>query len=204
MFWTPARHPRDAQRPLGFVTPCQPTLVHRTPLSDGWLHEIKFDGFRIVARKDGERVRLWSRHGNSMTAAFPRIVAAIAALPATSCTLDGEAMVQRADGYSDFNAMLSRRSAEAVMVAFDILEQDGEDLRGLALEDRRTRLERDAVPVADGLVVSQPLFGDGATIFAVARERGLEGIVSKRLGSLYRSGRSTQWVKSKNKAYSRT
>ena len=81
MLWTPTRHARDARRTAGFVLPCQPTLVEPPPEGDGWLHGVKFDGYRLVARNDGRRVRLWTRHATSFTADFPRIAAAVAALP---------------------------------------------------------------------------------------------------------------------------
>ena len=78
--------------PLGFVPPCLPTKTPQPPTGDGWLHEIKHDGFRVVARKDGDRVRLYSRPGNELTYRFPIIVEALVRLSARSCILDGEAV----------------------------------------------------------------------------------------------------------------
>src|SRR3954462_15267493 len=85
----------------GFIQPCQPALADRPPSGPGWLHEIKFDGYRVIARKDGERVRLWARTTSDYSKAFTRIRDAVAALPVDSAVLDGEAIVLRSDNSSD-------------------------------------------------------------------------------------------------------
>src|SRR4051812_27628351 len=115
----------------------------RPPSGPDWLHEIKFDGYRVIARKDGDRVCLWARMTSDYSKAFTRIRDAVAALPVDSAVLDGEAIVLRPDNTSDFEALRSRQGqAEAILVAYDIMEADGQDVRPEPLEERRKRLTR--------------------------------------------------------------
>ena len=120
----------------------------RPPSGPLWLHEVKHDGFRVIARKDGLRVRLYSRQGNDLTNRFPRIVEAMARLP--SCTLDGEAVACDDNGVPSFNLLLHRKRDDHVcLFAFDLIEVRGEDLRRKPLEQRKLDLHRllaDAVP----------------------------------------------------------
>ena len=204
MLWriSPARSRRAP--PAGFIRPCQPLLVARPPAGPGWLHEVKHDGYRILARKEGERVSLWSRYGADFTDRLPRIAEAVRKLPAESALIDGEAVVFRPDGRSDFGALRTKAGgAEACLVAFDLLNLDGEDLRQRPLEERRDKLAR-LVAGVDGILFSEAIEAEGAIVFAHACELGLEGIVSKRAGSRYRSGTSRNWLKSKNPAFVRT
>jgi bifunctional non-homologous end joining protein LigD len=155
------------------------------------------------ARRDGDRVRIFSRHGREWTDKVPAIVAAIAALPAESVTLDGEAVICDAQGVSDFEALrigLARRqgSSAAFLYAFDILELDGRDLRPDAWESRREALAARLHKASDGIRLPEHLEGHGALMYRRACGMGLEGIVSKRRDAPYRSGRSRDWVKVKN------
>src|SRR6478609_7715824 len=102
MLWRVSRPLRSRSKPDGFILPCQPALADRPPSGPGWLHEIKFDGYRVIARKDGDRVRLWARTTSDYSKAFTRIRDAVAALPVDSAVLDGEAVVLRSDASSDF------------------------------------------------------------------------------------------------------
>ena len=112
--------------PAGFIQPCQPTLVANPPAGPGWLHEVKHDGFRILARKQGERVEVWSRRGALFNDRFPRIAEAVGALPVDNALIDGEAVVFLPDGHSDFAALLTKAGGEqASFVAFDLLEPRG-------------------------------------------------------------------------------
>jgi bifunctional non-homologous end joining protein LigD len=105
------------------------------------LRQAQWDGYRIIARNEGEGVKLWSRAGRGWHGTFPRIAEAIAALPATSLMLDGEAVMLRDDGSADFFALRSRRALpEARLIVFDLLQVDGQDMRPLPLEERRDRL----------------------------------------------------------------
>ena len=108
--------------PPGFIRPCEPTLVVHPPAGPGWLHEIKHDGFRILARKQGKRVLVWSRRGADFTDRFSRIADAMRGLPVGEALIDGEAVVFRDDGRSDFHALLTKRGGlMALLVAFDLL-----------------------------------------------------------------------------------
>jgi bifunctional non-homologous end joining protein LigD len=190
--------------PAGFISPCQPFLVARPPAGPGWLVEVKHDGYRIVARKQGERVTLWSRYGTNFTDRLPRIAEAVGKLPAESALIDGEAVAFRPDGQSDFGAMRTKAGgAEACLVAFDLLNLDGEDFRQRPLEERRDKLAL-LVAGVDGIPFSEAIEAEGATVFAQACKLDLEGIVSKRAGSRYRSGTSRNWLKSRNPNFVRT
>ena len=127
--------------PAGFIVPCLPTSAKHPPSGDGWLHEIKHDGFRCIARKDGKRVRLYSRPGNDLTRRFTRIVEAVARLKARTCIIDGEAVACGPDGIALFDLIRYRRHDERVFLrAFDIIELNGDDLRREALVSRKATL----------------------------------------------------------------
>jgi ATP-dependent DNA ligase len=120
--------------PAGFIVPCLPTSAKRLPFGDGWLHEIKHDGFRCIARKDGKRVRLYSRPGNDLTRRFVRIVEAVARLKARTSIIDGEAVACGADGIALFDLIRYRQHDDRVFLrAFDIIELNGDDVRREAL-----------------------------------------------------------------------
>jgi bifunctional non-homologous end joining protein LigD len=190
MLWriSPARSQRTP--PAGFIRPCQPLLVARPPAGPDWLHEVKHDGYRIVARKEGERVHLSTRYGTNFTDRLPRIAAAVRCLPAENVLIDGEAVAFRTDGHPDIAALRTKAGgAQACLVAFDLLGPDGEDFRQRPLEERRDRLAR-LVRGVDGILFSEALASEGALVFAHACKLGLEGIVSKRVGSFYRNGTS--------------
>ena len=185
--------------PAGFIAPCLPTSGPHPPSGGLWLHEIKHDGFRVIARKVGKRVRLYSRPGNDLTYRFPLIVDALAGLRSQSCIIDGEAVACRNDGIADFNRIRYRRHDRGVFLyAFDLMELDGEDLRREPLEVRKATLASVIARAASGLRLNEYIEHDGPTVFAHACKLGLEGIVSKRRNSSYSSGRSPHWIKSKN------
>jgi len=133
---------RERTRPgLGIVEPCLPSPAKAPPSGPGWLHEIKHDGFRIMARRDSAGVRLITRHGNDFSSRFPFIVAAVTALPARSFLIDGEAIVTNGDGLAVFDLIRHRRhGGAAVLVAFDLIELEGEDLRSSSIEYRKRKL----------------------------------------------------------------
>ncbi len=187
--------------PLGFIAPCLPTKAPQPPTGEAWLHEIKHDGFRVIARKDGARVRLYSRPGNDLTYRFPLIVESLARLPSRSCIIDGEAVCCGDDGVPSFDRIRYRRhDAGVFLYAFDLIELNGDDLRREPLDVRKATLASLLMRTAPGLRLNQDIEADGPTVFAHACKMGLEGIVSKRKGSTYRSGRSPDWLKSKNPA----
>ena len=185
--------------PLGFIPPCLPTKAAHPPSGELWLHEIKHDGFRIIARKDGDHVRLYSRPGNDLTGRFPLIVEAITALRSRTVILDGEAVALDDDGRSNFDRLRHRRHDEAVFLyAFDLIELNGDDLRRDPLEVRKATLASLLSGARASILFNEHIEADGPTVFAHACKMGLEGIVSKRKASSYRSGRSPDWLKSKN------
>jgi bifunctional non-homologous end joining protein LigD len=192
--------------PPGFICPCEPALIDRPPAGPGWLHEVKHDGFRILARKQGARIQIWTRRGADFTDRFVRIVEAVRPLIADEALIDGEAVVLRSDGRSDFGALLTNRGqAQARLVAFDLLRLENHDLRARPLVKRREALARlIAGAEAAGILHSDAVASEGAVVFAMACELGLEGIVSKRAGSPYQSGPSRNWLKTKNPAFART
>lgn len=198
-----SRSPRNqGKRPSGFIVPAEPGRAAIAPSGAEWIHEIKFDGFRIVARKDGDRVSLWSRFGNDLTLRFPAIRDAVRGLEVDRAVLDGEAVVLRPDGYCDFEAMLDRRSQQATLVAFDLMWVGSDDLRPLLLAERRRWLDL-LCQEHSGVNVSRPIAGDGPTVFRHAEKLGLEGIVSKRIDKPYPSGPTNHWLKIKSAQYQR-
>jgi len=195
---------RSRPDPLGFIEPCAPVLYEVAPAGPDWLHEIKHDGWRMIARKDGNSVRLWSRNGRDWTADFPGIVTAIAHLPNDRLVLDAEAVGHTPDGVPDFHALQSPEGRTgAVLYAFDLLVLDGRDLRPEPHELRRDLLTETLYDPLGGLALSEAIEGEGATIFRHACALNLEGIVSKRRSARYRSGRDHAWRKIKCSGYRR-
>ena len=180
--------------------PCLPRLAQAPPSGPGWIHEIKHDGFRIIARRDGARVRLFTRNGYDFSARFPLIVAAVAALPAQSCVVDGEAIACDERGLSVFEMIRWRQHDNCVtLCAFDLLELDGEDLRREPIEVRKATLKGLLRRARPGIAFNRHFEVDGTVVYEQACALGCEGIVSKRLGSPYRSGRNDSWIKVKNR-----
>jgi ATP-dependent DNA ligase len=116
--------------PAGFIAPCLPTKTDKLPSGSQWLHEIKHDGFRIIARKNGAQVRLYSRPGNDLTRRFPLIVETLARLRSRSCVIDGEAVACDDNGVAPFDLIRHHRANESIFLcAFDLIELNGDDLR---------------------------------------------------------------------------
>jgi bifunctional non-homologous end joining protein LigD len=191
-----------SSRPAGFVKPCLPSPVEHPPSGPGWVHEIKHDGFRMIVRRDGAGVRLLTRRGNDWTQRYPLIAAAVGALTVGSCLMDGEAVACGDDGLPIFDHLRYRRAdATVFLFAFDLLELDGRDLRREPFEVRKATLASVLRKARPGVQFNEHLeHEDGEVVFRHACKMGLEGIVSKRLGSRYRSGRSNDWLKMKNPA----
>ena len=187
---------------LPFVDPCLPTLVTVPPRGPMWVHEIKHDGYRLMVRQTPSGICIRTRRGHDWTDRFSRIVEAAGKLRATSFVIDGEGVILRPDGVSDFDRLHSRRLAdEAQLLAFDLLELDGTDLRGEPLIHRKATLARLLRRSHDGIQLVEHIEApDGATVFEHACKLGLEGIVSKRRDSPYRHGRSRAWLKVRNPA----
>ena len=169
---------------------CLPRPAKEPPAGAGWIHEIKHDGFRILARRDKDRVRLATRNGSDFTARYPKIVTAVERLPVRSCVLDGEAIVVDERGLSVFEPLRYRtHDHAAVLCAFDLLELDDADLRRQPLEERKATLADLLRGVADGIAFNRHFSGDGAMIFKHACA-GLRGhcVEATRLYLPCRSG----------------
>ena len=152
-----------------------------------------------MARRDGKKVRLIGRNGKDLTYRFPLVVQAVAALPVHSCVIDGEAIVSDASGLAVFNLIRSYRNGpRATLCAFDLIDIDGEDLRWKPIEDRKAALKSLLSRSHPGIAFNKHFDVEGAVVFHHACKLGCEGIVSKRLGSPYRFGRSSNWLKVKN------
>lgn len=180
------------------------TLVSHSPAGDEWLHEMKFDGYRILARVERGAARLLSRNAKDWTAHFPAVAKAVARLPAERAMLDGEVAVLLPDGTTSFqalqNLLTGEMSGQLVYMVFDLLHLDGRDLTGTRLEDRKAVLEAllaTAGPAADPLRFSRHVVGSGPKFLEQACRLGLEGAVAKRRDAPYRSARSTDWQKIK-------
>jgi bifunctional non-homologous end joining protein LigD len=185
--------------PAGFIAPCLPSPADRPPSGPGWVHEIKHDGFRMMVRRDAAGVRLLTRNGNDWTGRFPLIAETAGALQVRSFLIDGEAVACDGDGMPCFDRLRYRRQDGAVFLfAFDLLELNGQDLRREPIEVRKTTLASVLRKAGPGVQLNEHLAHPGDVVFRHACKMGLEGIVSKRLGSRYRSGRTNDWLKFKN------
>jgi bifunctional non-homologous end joining protein LigD len=183
------------------VEPCVPSFAEAPPTGPNWIHEIKHDGFRVIARRDGKKVRLISRKGKDLNYRFPLAVQAIAELPVNSCIIDGEAIISDATGLAVFSLIRSHlNGSRAMLCAFDLIEIDGEDLRWRPIEDRKGILKRLTSNKHPGIAFNKHFDIEGSVLFHHACKLGCEGVVSKRLGSPYRFGRSNDWIKVKNPA----
>jgi bifunctional non-homologous end joining protein LigD len=137
--------------PAGFVPPCLPTKAEYPPSGESWLHEIKHDGFRVIARKDGAKVRLYSRPGNDLTYRFPLIVESLARLRSRSCLIDGEAVACDDHGMPSFDRIRYRRHDSSVFLyAFDLIELNGDDLRRDPLDVRKATLANVLAKIGQG------------------------------------------------------
>jgi bifunctional non-homologous end joining protein LigD len=184
-----------------FCEPCLPSPADKPPAGAGWLHEIKHDGFRMLVRRDGAVVRLFTRNGHDWTGRFPLIARAALSLNTASCLIDGEAVACDGDGLPVFDRLRYRRDDRRVFLyAFDLIELNGEDLRREPIEARKAALAKILRHAKVGLLLNEHIDEPGDVVFRHACKLGLEGMVSKRLGSTYRSGRSRHWIKSKNPA----
>jgi bifunctional non-homologous end joining protein LigD len=176
------------------------------PTGEGWIHEIKYDGYRTLIAIDCGKVRAFTRNGNDWSTAYKRVVAACTRLVCETAIIDGEMVVQDEQGLPIFTPSALRiytAPHRLLFFAFDLLHLNGKDLRGIPLMERRALLRRlIKVDKHSPAQFSDHVEGDGARFFKAAAELGLEGIVSKRAASRYRSRASRSWLKTKNMAES--
>jgi bifunctional non-homologous end joining protein LigD len=186
----------------GFITPCDPTLRERAPDGPRWLHEIKIDGYRAQVRIHHRRITVYSRSGYNWTDHFHHIAHAVKALSEHDLIIDGEATVFGNTGLPDFQALrrelAKQHSDRLVYLAFDLLYLDGYDLRGAPLIERKRALQDLLAKAPPKIHYVEPFeMDDGEAVYRHACKLKLEGIVSKRRDSSYRSGRQDTWLKLK-------
>jgi len=202
--WTRAgeQKPRAAKPPKwGFVEPALATRVEKAPEGDNWIHEIKYDGYRLLASVSGEAVRLYTRNGIDWTGRFQTIADALAKLGLKDVMLDGEVAVAQASGKTDFSALqrsLDSGVAKGVSYfVFDILFEGANDLRKLTLLERKARLQKALAKARAPILISPYFEGNGPAVLEAFREQGLEGIISKKVDCRYIGGRTKNWLKIK-------
>jgi len=189
---------------LNFIRPLSPSASVRPPKGDDWTFEPKWDGFRFQIIKDDAGVRLYSRHGAEYTDRLPRMTAAFARLSAKSAILDGELVLLDPRGVAHFYHLMAQMRTsdpdenQLMFLVFDLLHQDGVDLRGLPLSERKRDLHRLCVTSRLPLLREVQTFPNGELLFEHYINRfEFEGVVGKRLSSRYMSGPSRSWTKSK-------
>lgn len=194
------RRAKGVLSPPKFRAPQLATLALEPPSGSDWLHEIKFDGYRVIAATAGGKSRLYTRSGLDWTAKFQRLGEAIAQLPARSALIDGEVVVTDDEGRSDFARLqraLETRADILTFYAFDLLELDGEDIASARLADRKARLAELLRQAPASIRYSDHIIGGGPKVLAECCHMKLEGVVSKRADRPYVSGRTLGWIKCK-------
>jgi bifunctional non-homologous end joining protein LigD len=180
----------------GFLEPALATSIDKVPSGERWIHEIKFDGYRVQVHLRNATVNVFTRRGNDWTNRFRKIAADAWHINAGSAIIDGEVVVPTEDGTTDFSVLqneLKGRSKKIVMVAFDLLYLDGHDLRKLPLFERKALLKK--IVSETDIQFSESFEVDGRDMYKHACKTGLEGVVSKVRDSKYVSGRGNDWVK---------
>jgi bifunctional non-homologous end joining protein LigD len=199
----PARIPGARKGPMPVdLKPQLATVAADAPSGPDWVHEIKYDGYRLFARIEHGKVRLITRNGLDWTGKFPELARAFGGLPLDTALIDGELVCLAADGTTSFSdlqdAISSGKTGALNFFAFDLVYRDGWDLTGGSLDDRKSALAGIIPPDAHGLLrYSDHQAGQGPAVLRQARSLGLEGVVSKRCDAPYRAGRGTSWLKVK-------
>ncbi|AHB48165.1 ATP-dependent DNA ligase [Hyphomicrobium nitrativorans NL23] len=180
-----------------FIRPSEPIEQSAPPTGKGWIHEVKFDGYRLQLHKVGEEVTIYSKNGKDFTARFRDIARAVSGLPVKSCVIDAEGVALDAAGRPDFRALAGGQKHDRVAWCFDLLVVDERDLRELTLVKRRLRLGALLKKArSEVLRLSEP-FPDPLKLLEALDEAGLEGVVSKRTDQPYVSGKNRGWIKVK-------
>jgi bifunctional non-homologous end joining protein LigD len=187
----------------GFVAPQLATLVKEPPSGTQWLHELKFDGYRMLCRIDRGKVQFWSRNGKDWTAKFLNLVEEVRSLPVETAIIDGEIVVEDAKGRASFQslqrALANSVKAKFLFHVFDLIYLDGFNLTGTPLRERKLVLEEVCKSAGSRgrIQYSDHVEGNGEAFFKRACEYGIEGIVSKLATSIYESARNRNWLKVK-------
>jgi bifunctional non-homologous end joining protein LigD len=180
--------------------PCLPSPADKPPSGSNGIHEIKHDGYRLMGRRDPVGIRLITRRGDDWTTRYPLVAEAVNHLKVRSCLIDGEVVCCDEKGVAAFQLLRHRRNEpQAFLYAFDLLELNGDDLRREPIEVRKATLAGILRKARHGVRLNEHLEHPGGIWCSAMPARwAWEGIVSKRLGSRYRSGRSPDWLKFKN------
>ncbi len=185
-----------------FVEPMKPKLLEEPPEHGDWIYELKFDGIRLMALKNGAKVSALSRNQNELGGRFREIVEAVKALPIHDCVIDGEVVALDEKGRSSFQLLqgteMGGPEPPVYYYVFDLLEAEGKTLTGWPLERRKELLQRICEGAGDPIRQSGEIGGDPRALLVEVKRRGLEGIIGKERGSVYESGRrSGAWIKLK-------
>src|SRR5215470_1996067 len=187
--------------PPKWIKPQLSRVVDEAPAGNDWLHEVKYDGYRMHARLDRGKIQLLTRTGLDWSRRYPRTIEALRSLPAKTAYLDGELCALGPDGVPTFSrlqaAMDERRTINLVFFAFDLLFLDGESTAKLPLIERKERLRSLFRREVSGLRFADHVLGDGPRFRQRACELGVEGVVSKRIDYAYAPGVRSLWLKSK-------
>jgi len=184
-------------RKSAFIPPCLPTLRREPPLGDGWVHEVKFDGWRLQLHKQGNHVAIFSKGGHDFTGRFPGIEAAFLFFPARTAIVDAELTACDAEGMPDFSGLLTGNAQFLCVWAFDLLHINEKEVRPLPFLERKARLARLVRRYSNPRIRYSDHFDDAMTLLEACKRLRMEGIVSKRASSAYRSGTSKNWLKVK-------
>ena len=185
---------------LKFVEPMKAAVAAAPPYNGLWLYEVKFDGFRVLAIKNGKDVELWSRNQKPLNERFPAVVKAVSKLPIKTCTLDGEVCALDDKGRSSFQLLQNQGETDhpVVYYVFDLPFEGYKDLRGLPLTERKTRLESVLLKAVDPIRPSPFFTEDPKKVLHTMESAGAEGAIAKLMTSVYEPGlRSGVWVKIK-------
>jgi bifunctional non-homologous end joining protein LigD len=180
----------------GFIEPALATSIEKVPARERWIHEIKFDGYRVQVHLANEAVKIFTRRGNDWTKRFKKVAHDAWRIKAASAVLDGEIVVPAADGTTDFSVLqneLKGTSKTIVLVAFDLLYLNGQDIRRVPLVRRKAELKK--IITGTDVQFSESFEIEGREMFEYACKLGLEGVVSKVRDSTYASGLGNSWVK---------
>jgi bifunctional non-homologous end joining protein LigD len=180
----------------GFIEPALASSIEKVPSGARWIHEIKFDGYRVQVHLAHEEVKVLTRRGNDWTKRFKKVANDAWHIKAGSAIIDGEIVVPAADGTTDFSVLqneLRGKSTSIVLVAFDLLYLNGRDIRKLPLVHRKAELKK--IIAGTDVQFSESFEIEGSGMFTHACKLGLEGVVSKVRDSAYASGRGNNWVK---------
>jgi bifunctional non-homologous end joining protein LigD len=184
-----------------FILPSSPVPGRIPVAGKGWIHEVKFDGWRIQLHKDGDAVTLFSRNGSDFTARLPQLRDAVTSLPCSSAIIDAELVACADDGHPDFLVLMTGGMDGLCAWCFDLLDLNGRDLRERSLTDRKNALRRLLIKADDDTLRYSEEFPDAAKLLKVVEKMGPEGVVSKKADEPYISGKNPNWIKVKTSAW---